>query len=191
MTHPAHNFALSMQEKLPLIGSRVKLCAYQEKDLQSLLPFFEDVSVLRYYLPTTVRPMNEPQLRNMLKDWNEGDLNYVFTLMQGDQVLGLINLDGLDPHNSHAEIGIAITDRAARGQGLAEEGLRLMLDYAFGELNLNRIWCRVISGNEPSLKLFTKVGFSHEGLLRRHVFRNGDYRDMQILGLLRSEYQTF
>lgn len=180
---------LPMTEKLPLKGPRLELTAYSEDDLKALLPFFQDVSVLRYYLPTTVRPMNEPQLRQMLRDWNEGDWNHVFALRYQGQLCGLVNLDGLDPHNSHAEIGIAITDRLLRGQGLAEEGLRLLLDFGFGELNLNRIWCRIISGNEPSVKLFQKAGFKTEGVLRRHVLRNGEFRDMLIFGLLRDEYQ--
>ncbi len=189
MTQETTDFALAMTEKLPLSSERLSLTAYSESDLQELLPFFQDVSVLRYYLPTTVRPLNEPQLRAMLRDWNEGDWNYVFALKFENQLCGLVNLDGLDAHNSHAEIGIAITNPVLRGQGLAEEGLRLLLEFAFFELNLNRIWCRVISGNEPSIKLFLKVGFLPEGVLRRHVFRKGAYRDMQIFGLLRSDYQ--
>ncbi|MDD2533740.1 MAG: GNAT family protein [Eubacteriales bacterium] len=190
MTQSPHSAELEITEKLPLAGKRLHLTAFSSQDIHDLLPFFQDISVLRYYLPTTVRPMNEPQLRLMLQEWDDGDTNYVFALRHENKICGLVNLDGLDLANGHAEIGVAITNQLLRGQGLAEEGLRLLIEFAFGELNLNRIWCRIIRGNEPSVKLFSKVGFTQEGVLRRHVRRSGEFRDMLIFGLLRDEYHT-
>ena len=179
---------LKMSEKLPLTSERLSLTAYSDQDLAELLPFFQDVSTLRYYLPTTIRPFNLGQLKKLLKDWNDGESNFVFAIRVDGQICGLVNIDGLDYPNSHAEIGIAITDRLRRGQGLAAEALRILLDFAFGELNLQRIWCRIISGNEPSIRLFTQAGFQQEGVLRRHVRRSGEFRDMLVYGLLRDEY---
>ena len=178
---------LDMNERLPLTGDRLSLTALNDGDIVDLLPFFQDVSVLRYYLPTTVRPLNEHQLRQLLKDWHDGESYFVFVIRKNGQAVGLVNIDGLDYPNSHAEVGIAITDRLQRGQGLASEALELLLDFAFGELNLNRIWCRVISGNEPSIRLFTQAGFKQEGVLRNHVRRSGAFRDMLVFGLLHSE----
>ncbi len=179
---------LPVSEKLPLTGPRLSLTAYSQEDLQALLPFFQDMATLRYYLPTTVRPFNLEQVGLLLQDWNDGQTNFVFAIRQQDQICGLVNLDGLDFPNSHAEIGIAITSKLQRGQGFASEALNLLLDFAFGELNLQRIWCRIISGNEPSVRLFTRAGFVQEGVLRRHVRRSGDFRDMLVFGLLRDEY---
>lgn len=179
---------LPVSEKLPLTGPRLSLTAYSQEDLQALLPFFQDMATLRYYLPTTVRPFNLEQVGLLLQDWNDGQTNFVFAIRQQDQICGLVNLDGLDFPNSHAEIGIAITSKLQRGKGFASEALNLLLDFAFGELNLQRIWCRIISGNEPSVRLFTRAGFVQEGVLRRHVRRSGDFRDMLVFGLLRDEY---
>jgi RimJ/RimL family protein N-acetyltransferase len=179
---------LPVAEKLPLTGPRLSLTAYNGDDLAALLPFFQDISSLRYYLPTTIRPFNLEQLEGLLSGWNDGQSNFVFAIRHEGQICGLVNLDDLDFPNSHAEIGIAITTRLQRGQGFASEALGLLLDFAFGELNLQRIWCRIISGNEPSVRLFTRAGFVQEGVLRRHVRRSGDFRDMLVYGLLRDEY---
>jgi len=100
-------------------------------------------------------------------------------------VVGLVNLDGLDWANSHAEIGIALTSQSARGQGFAYEALSLLIDFAFQELGLHRIWARIIDGNEPSLKLFARLGFRMEGRMSGHVRRRGEFRDMLILGLVK------
>ena len=186
--HSSH--PLPVIEKLPLNGPRLSLTAYSKDDLAALLPFFQDLSTLRYYLPTTVRPFNLEQLDLLLSDWNDGQSNFVFAIRHEGEICGLVNLDGLDFPNSHAEIGIAITDKLQRGQGFAGEALQLLLDFAFGELNLQRIWCRIISGNDPSVRLFTRTGFVQEGVLRQHVRRSGSFRDMLVFGLLRDEYKA-
>ncbi|NCA97767.1 MAG: N-acetyltransferase [Clostridia bacterium] len=190
MTEFFSSHPLPVVEKLPLNGPRLTLTAYNKEDLATLLPFFQDVSTLRYYLPTTVRPFNLEQLDLLLSDWNDGQSNFVFAIRHEGQICGLVNLDGLDFPNSHAEIGIAITSKLQRGQGFASEALALLLDFAFGELNLQRIWCRIISGNDPSVRLFTRLGFVQEGVLRQHVRRSGEFRDMLVYGLLHNEYMA-
>lgn len=176
--------------RLPFSGPRLQVTALEASDRAALLPFFQDMSMMRYYLPTTARPFNLLQMEKLLTDWHDGIENFVFAIRYQGKLCGLLNLDGLDWPNSHAEIGIAITDQLARGQGFASEALAIMLDYAFGELALHRIWCRIIDGNEPSIRLFEKAGFRREGRLRQQVRRSGSFRDMLVYGLLQSEWRS-
>jgi len=171
-------------DRLPLHGERIDLTALQEEDLPLLLPFFQDMAALTYYIPTTARPLNAPQLRSLLTDWNDGIENYVFAIRKNGQLIGLINLDGLDWPNSRSEIGIALTTGGERGHGLAAEALSLLIRYAFEELGLHRIWARIIEDNQRSIRLFTRLGFLPEGRLRGHVRRRGRFRDMLVFGLL-------
>ena len=173
---------------LPLHGERVSLTALEEKDLANLLPFFQDIAALAYYLPTTARPFNQHQLDRLLADWNDGQESFVFAVRWQDELIGLVNLDGLDWANSHAELGIALTSQKARGQGLAGEALELLISYCFLELGLYRVWARIIAGNLPSLQLFKRLGFIQEGALRQHVLRGGQRKDMLLFGLLRHEW---
>ncbi|MEA4890277.1 MAG: GNAT family protein [Clostridiaceae bacterium] len=173
---------------LPLKGQRVSLTVLEEADLEILRPFFQDMASLTYYIPTTARPLNITQLREMISDWNDGLENFIFAIRYDNQLAGLVNLDDLDWPNSHAEIGIALTNKTLRGQGLAAEALSLLIDYSFNELGLHRLWARIIEDNAPSLRLFGKLGFQQEGLLRDHVRRRGHYRDMIQLSLLRQEW---
>ncbi|NLO35937.1 MAG: GNAT family N-acetyltransferase [Clostridiaceae bacterium] len=176
--------------RLPLIGERVRLTALQEADQELLQPFFQDMASLTYYIPTTARPLNGRQLRALLDDWNDGLENFVFAVRTDSRLIGLVNLDGLDWPNSHVELGVALTDPEARGQGLASEALRLLLDFCFAELGLHRVWARIIEGNGPSVRLFESLGFSREGVLREHVRRSDRFRDMLIFSLLRPEWDA-
>ncbi len=169
---------------LPLIGQKVRLTALHETDLDTLQPFFEDMAALTYYIPTTAKPLNGPQVKKMLAEWHDGVSSFLFAIRSGDQLVGLINLDGLDWPNSHAEIGIALTEPDARGKHFASEAIALMCRYAFNELGLHRIWARVIEDNSPSIKLFESLGFVAEGRMKDHVLRHGKYRDMLVFGRL-------
>jgi RimJ/RimL family protein N-acetyltransferase len=181
----AHPFS-----RFPLKGSRITLTELQESDLSELAFFFRDMESLVYYIPTTARPLNHTQVRRLLDDWNDGVHHFVFAIRKQEHLVGILNLDGLDWPNSHTELGIAITSPEARGQGYALEALSLVIDYAFGELGLHRIWARVIEDNIRSLHLFERLGFKKEGRLREHVLRHGAYRDMVFISLLSREWSN-
>jgi len=175
---------IDLRDKLPLHGQRLDLTALEENDLPALQPFFQDIASLTFYIPTTARPLNRCQLKALLADWNDGVENFVFAIRYQGRLIGLVNLDGLDWPNSHAEIGIALTSLSDRGHGLAGEALNLMINYAFAELGLHRIWARIVEDNASSIRLFEKLGFLPEGRLKQHVLRRSHYRDMLIYGLL-------
>lgn len=173
---------------LPLQGKRVHLDALNEDDLPVLRSFFRDPAALYYYVPSPVFPRTLAQLRKNMADWHDNRQYFTFAIRAGEQLAGLLHLDSVDYTNGNAEIGIAITNTESRGQGFASEAISLMLDYAFGELRLERITARIIDGNEPSLKLFRGLGFTHEGRLRHFVRRGNSWHDMHVFSILSSEW---
>jgi RimJ/RimL family protein N-acetyltransferase len=181
----------SKKIELPLIGDSVILDALSEDDFPSLEGFFRRPQDLYYYVPTPVFPRTAAQLRKMMADWNDLRRNYTFAIRSEGRLVGLLHLDDVDAINGHAEFGIALTEPSARGHGLAAQAIGVMLRYVFLELGLERITARIIDGNEPSIKLFSGLGFVHEGALRHFVLRGGEYLDMHVYGLLRSEWHSF
>lgn len=170
--------------KMLLSGENINLTPIHEYDLPSLEVFFNNVQSLIYYLPTTVRPFNRQQLDKLLLEWNNGETCFVFAIRKNGKLIGLVNLDDIDWVNSHAEIGIALTDQAEHGKGYASEALSLMVDYAFEVLGLHRLWARIIEGNLPSVRLFEHAGFKNEGEMKDHVKREGKWKSMMIYGLI-------
>lgn len=176
--------------KLPLTGARISLDALQEADIAALDGFFRRPDQLYFYVPAPVMPRTVAQLRKTMAEWNDCRHNFTFAIRHEGQLAGLVHLDDVDLVNGSAELGIAITEPEARGKGLAAEAIRTMLDYAFGELRLERIMARIIDGNEPSLKLFTGIGFVKEGQMRHVVRRSGAWLDMHVFSLLSSEWAS-
>jgi RimJ/RimL family protein N-acetyltransferase len=86
------------------------------------------------------------------------------------------------------ELGIG--DPNDRRHGFGSEALRLILRYAFAELNLYRLSVMVPEYNPPALSLFTKAGFVEEVRRREALQRDGRYWDALHLGLLREEWEA-
>lgn len=63
------------------------------------------------------------------------------------------------------------------GSGVATAAVALMTDHAFGAARLHRLEATVRPENAASVRVLTKVGYRREGLLRRYLDVEGDWRD--------------
>jgi RimJ/RimL family protein N-acetyltransferase len=73
--------------------------------------------------------------------------------------------------------------------GLAEDAARLLIDYGFKNLNLNKIWMELYEFDTAKIEFFTnKFGFKIDGKLRQNAFENGRYHDSYLISLLQEEY---
>jgi RimJ/RimL family protein N-acetyltransferase len=75
-----------------------------------------------------------------------------------------------------------------KGQGVSTEASKLILDYGFYELGLNRIYLFTETTNIPAQRLFEKVGFVKEGCIRQDIISHGEYVDRYTYGMCREEY---
>jgi RimJ/RimL family protein N-acetyltransferase len=110
---------------------------------------------------------------------------FAVCLHDGDAHVGNVSLDTIDPRHRNARLSIFIADQTDRGKGLGGSAMRLLARYAFDFLNLEKIWCKTDSDDEKVTRFYEKLGFVREGLLRRHEFIDGQYRDKALLALFR------
>jgi RimJ/RimL family protein N-acetyltransferase len=66
--------------------------------------------------------------------------------------------------------------------------MELLLDFAFNEINLHRVFLTVFSYNQRAIRLYEKLGFQREGIYREHLQRDGQRFDMLHYGILRREW---
>jgi len=83
-----------------------------------------------------------------------------------------------------------IGDKSVWNQGLGTETISLLLKHGFETLNLNRIALKVYSDNPRARRTYEKTGFVHEGTLRQAVYKNGHYGDIELMSILRSEWDA-
>jgi ribosomal-protein-alanine N-acetyltransferase len=75
-------------------------------------------------------------------------------------------------------------DQRVAGRGLASLAVALVCDHAFGPVGLHRVQADIRPENGPSQRLVERLGFQREGLLRRYLDIDGDWRDHYAYGLL-------
>ena len=104
-----------------------------------------------------------------------------------DQYLGTISLKDIDIENGTAEYAIALR-KPAQGRGIAFKATKLILNKAFSDLKLRRVFLSVHSDNMAAIKLYEKAGFKLEGEFRDHFVVDGKLVGWKWYGLLREEY---
>ena len=107
-------------------------------------------------------------------------------LREGERLCGGIGLQA-NPEHNHAELGYWI-GVPFWGNGYCTEAAREVLKYGFGPLELNRIHSGHFSNNPASGRILRKIGMKHEGTLRQHILKWGDYLDLELYGIVASDY---
>jgi len=92
-----------------------------------------------------------------------------------------------DLDHRHAELGYWI-GVPHWGNGYATEAARELVRYGFEKLGLHRIYASHTASNPASGKVLRKVGMKHEGRMRGHLVKWGEYQDLEFYGMLRGEW---
>lgn len=105
-----------------------------------------------------------------------------------DLCIGHIGLYDIDYISRKAEVGMLIGEKSYWGQGIGFEITQAAIDYAFNQLNLHNVQARVLENNMASLRVFEKLGFRKDGILRDFQYRDGKYIHGIHLSILESEW---
>ena len=103
--------------------------------------------------------------------------------------IGNITLLSIHPTFRTAEISIIIGDKQSRGNGYGTEAIRLLVDHCFTRMNLNRLQAGAVVDNIGSTKAFEKAGFQQEGVLRQAYYCEGEYQDVCVMSILKSDWR--
>jgi len=172
-------------------GQLVRLCAPRPEDTAEMALWSEDSDYLRrvdtdYARPRTIAQAGE-QIPFSLP--NNAVYFHIRTLAE-DQLVGFIVLHSIEWNNGTAVVSLGIGRAENQNRGYGTDALRLVLNYAFYELNLYRVGLDVIGDNERAIHVYEQVGFKLEGTVRGAVHRDGKRVDRIYMGILAEEYKA-
>jgi RimJ/RimL family protein N-acetyltransferase len=176
-----------------LKGKNVLLRPVKRSDISYFLKWFNDPEVVQYlemYLPMT--EMSEEKFIEELGTTRaRSDALFVIEAIKGASTkpIGNCGLHEIDSKDRKAMFGIVIGEKDYWSKSYGTEAARLLINYGFQQLNLHRISSSAFAFNERSIKLHKKVGFQEEGRLRQATFKNGQYHDLMLFGILREEWR--
>ena len=167
-----------------------------EKDPEIESRWTQDASYLRLISLHPALPASPAQIKKRYeaieKDQDEKKNLYYFTLrmLGDDRLIGFARLQWIEWSNGAGFIELGIGDLNDRLQGYGSEALRLLLRFAFDELNLYRLTAIIPEYNAIALHVFSKAGFIEEVRRRQSVNRDGRRWDLLHLGILNEEWRA-
>jgi len=168
-------------------GKKTRLRAIECEDIPTFVRWLNDPEV-RHYLKIYL-PMSKAEEEEWFERQMEDDSGRVFGIETGEGVLiGNVGLSDLDWKNRSAFLGIVIAEKEYWGRGYGSDAIVALLRFAFGEMNLHRIYLSVFDFNQRAIRCYEKCGFRPEGRAREALFRDGRYHDALQMAILRQEF---
>jgi RimJ/RimL family protein N-acetyltransferase len=173
-----------------LKGERIILRPLRLSDAKALLPFVNDKALMKYHFsPKTPFSLKRERefVKQAIKDWKKGtNLDWAITF--DGKLIGGISLHHIDKNNLSAELGIWVAHEY-QNKGIGYESSKLMINFAFQKLRMNRICYYLYTPNIVSKKLIEKLGGTFEGMQRETTKKDGRFYDSYTYSILKREWK--
>ncbi|MCK5231229.1 MAG: GNAT family N-acetyltransferase [Desulfobulbaceae bacterium] len=176
-----------------LQGKLVELDAVEKEDLPILKEWRNNPEFRKHF-----REYRELNSDMQLKWYDAKVVNdhttEMFAIRDSDsqELLGCAGLAYINWIHRHADLSLYIgwQNSYIDDHGYAEDSCRLLLDYAFREIGLNKVWTEIYEFDHKKKALYDKLGFQQDGMLRQNYFCEGRWWDSRILSILAEEYKV-
>lgn len=145
--------------------------------------------VTEFFSIDDTRDYEEVTREFILREADPTTMQFTIVLKETEQPIGRIILTRINRHEDSLDLTrVYIAQPELRGKGYGEEAVRLLLDYAFTSLHMERVSIDHFTGNKTAASLYQKLGFQYEGIARNSCKKNGKYYDLHLMSMLRAEY---
>jgi len=173
---------------MKIVGERIVLRPLLPSDFPKIVKWTNDPDVGHYMdddgYPETLKDCQEwyKSIRS-----NRQSKRLIIATRQG-QAIGDVELDHITWRSREAELRIRIGEAEYRGKGYGIETVTALLNFAFSDMGLVRVYLRVASDNEAAINCYEKAGFRKEGKLVRNQKEPGLQRKIYLMCILRDEF---
>ncbi len=173
-----------------LEGTKLKLCLIEKEHLKKRVEFINDPEVqqkLNYDYPTSLSK-TEAWFSKIVLDPSRVE----FTILEKEQssIIGFCGYIKIDRLANKAEHHIFIGDKEFWGKGYGKEAYKILTNYGFIELGLNRIYGYQLEDNKIAQKTTKSIGWTKEGCLREDILSHGTIKNRFIISILKNEWKV-
>ena len=171
--------------------SLVKLRAVDESDVDDILTWVNDKNVIGNLAAFAGKPLTREDELAWVRKVRTSNDERVFTVLRAsdDRYLGQVGLHQIFWRSKVARAAAIIASKDDMGRGYGSAAIASLLNVAFGELALHKVWLMVFEKNERSRRTWSRLGFQQEGVLRDEYFHEGAWHNMVRMGLLQHEWR--
>ncbi|HSO12305.1 MAG TPA: GNAT family protein [Anaerolineales bacterium] len=166
-----------------------------EKDPGIESKWTHDSDFMRMYDIDPARPMSAAMMKKKYEklekeiEENKNIYHFAIRAREDDGLIGKASIHRIEWSNGNGWIRLGIGAGDDRRKGYGSQALRMLLRFAFAELNLFRVTAAVQEYNEAGIALLKKAGFVEEVRRRQALDRDGRRWDLLVFGLLNDEWQ--
>ncbi|KAH8807514.1 acyl-CoA N-acyltransferase [Xylogone sp. PMI_703] len=137
---------------------------------------------------------DQEQCRDLIQQWSESSDPLYFAVLSGPETdpasepAGLVSYLSIVPGHRRIEMGHIILGDQLKQTKAATESFFIMLKYAFEDLGYHRMEWKADNLNKPSLSAALRLGFTHEGIFRKHMIIKGKWRDTAWYSITADEW---
>jgi len=160
------------------------------KEHINLYVYWENQPTVRIYsrniIPHTIENMKkffEPSEKKLKRE-----INFELWHKKDKKPIGFGEIADIDWYGQKAYLGLIIGESEYWGQKIGEEATKLMVEYAFNELNVYKLQAHINSANTGSWRVAEKNGFIREAVLKRDAYVNGKYLDTYFYCLFKDDW---
>lgn len=160
---------------------------WKSGDEESLVKNANHFIVWKFLKDSFPHPYTIDNAREWLKVVNSSEREYHMAIDVDGKAVGCIGLVFRDDvYRCNAELGYWLGPDYWN-RGIMSRAVKQIVDFAFENYNINRIYARVFEGNGASVRVLEKAGFVREALLHKAVYKNDKFLDEYIFGMLRKD----
>ncbi|MGL4911850.1 MAG: GNAT family N-acetyltransferase [Romboutsia sp.] len=164
-------------------------------ELQDKLYFFDwirDEEVIRYSLSIFQKMKTDEDISNWFDKLlvDKTTYNQAIVDSESDALIGYAGICNLSKTNLSGEYFIFIGDKSYHGKGVGTLVTKEITRNGFEKLGLNRIMLTASEKNIGAIKAYTKANFKYEGAMRQAFYRDGEFHDKIIMGIIKEEWSN-
>jgi perosamine synthetase len=172
-----------------IIGESLNLREIDSTDLSKMLIWRNNEENRKWFFTQDeITNAQQEEWYNLYLE-DKTDFMYIIETKEGVPI-GTIGIKNIDKRNKQAEIGrLIIGEKDYLRKGFATEATKILVNYCFEKLNLNRIYLEVFKHNIKAINMYKQVGFRKEGSLREAIFAGGTWHDIDLMSILKNEFK--
>lgn len=173
---------------MSIVGEKVYLRAMELEDMELYRSMVNDEDISKMVVGWSFPVSKKEQIDWYNRVVSDSNKRFTICLKENDQPVGMVTLTNIDLVNRSAFHGIKLHSSCPKGKGIGTDAVMTLMNYAFNKLNLNRLDGEWIVYNTASKKMYEKCGWREEGIKKKAVYRDGEYHDLAICGILKEDF---
>ncbi|MEJ2596535.1 MAG: GNAT family protein [bacterium] len=170
----------------------VRLRALRKEDAAITWKWRNEPDIRRLYAghPYFINPEKEGAWFEKILLTDHPNVSLGVEVKETGELIAMMFLLHVNHINRSAELAFLFNPASRKASDIIV-AILLTLEFGYYNLNLNRIYGKLIEEHKMLIKLYERYGGQKEGLMRQSIYKDGKYLNEVMMSILREDYETY